>query len=77
MIHTVFSSGSQTSGYATIMLSGHQSAQGPVVRELRDGRVEIDTGNGKLTGRPLNRDTATAPRNRAAAIWMPLFAGLH
>lgn len=57
-------------GYATIALSRHQSAQGPVLRKLHDGRVEIDTGNGRLTGLPLN-EPARAPR-----IWLPLFAGL-
>ena len=39
---------------------------GPVLREYLDGRVVIDTGNGQVTGRPLN----TAPR---AHVWMPLF----
>ncbi|TWI36820.1 hypothetical protein [Paracoccus sulfuroxidans] len=58
-----------TSGYATIALSKYQSAQGPVLRKLRDGRVVIDTGNGRLTGLPLNEP---APTPRA---WLPLFAG--
>lgn len=40
-------------GYATIALSDHQSAQGPVLRRYGDGRVVIDTGRGKLTGMPL------------------------
>ncbi|MFO1138773.1 MAG: hypothetical protein U1E41_06845 [Paracoccus sp. (in: a-proteobacteria)] len=53
-------------GYATIALSDYRSAQGPVLREYLDGRVVIDTGNGQVTGRPLN----TAPR---AHVWMPLF----
>jgi hypothetical protein len=52
--------------YATIALSAYQSVQGPVLREYRDGRVMIDTGHGRLTGRPLNRPS------RSVAGWMPL-----
>ena len=53
MIHAVFSRPNR--GYATIALSPYQSAQGPVLREYRDGRVVIDTGRGELTGLALNR----------------------
>lgn len=56
--------------YATILLSTHQSAQGPVVRRYRDGRVVIDTGSGRLTGLPLGHEPVVAP------IWSPLFAGM-
>lgn len=55
-------------GYATIALSAHQSAQGPVLREYGDGRVLIDTGSGRLTGLPLNR-------RHEARTWLPLFGG--
>ncbi|WJS83731.1 hypothetical protein [Paracoccus sp. TOH] len=51
--------------YATIALSAYQSVQGPVLRQYRDGRVMIDTGNGPLTGLPLNRPTR-------APGWMPI-----
>ncbi len=64
MIHAIFPKPNR--GFATIALSAHQSAQGPVLREYRDGRVVIDTGRGQLTGLPLNR----APR---APVWMPIF----
>jgi hypothetical protein len=56
--------------YATIMLSTHRSAQGPVVRRYRDGRVVIDTGTQRLSGMPLGHQPVEAP------IWSPLFAGL-
>ncbi len=56
--------------YATIALSPHQSAQGPVLRQYRDGRVVIDTGRGRLTGRPLGSGPVEAP------VWTPLFAGM-
>lgn len=56
--------------YATIMLSTHRSAQGPVLQRYRDGRVVIDTGAQKLTGLPLGHEPAAAP------IWSPLFAGM-
>lgn len=56
--------------YATIALSAHQSAQGPILRTYRDGRVMIDTGQGSLTGRPL----AAGPV--PATLWAPLFTGL-
>lgn len=56
--------------FATIALSSHQSAQGPVLRRFRDGRVMIDTGQGYLTGRPLGLGAVKAP------IWSPLFAGM-
>ncbi|MDF3855795.1 hypothetical protein ACDP63_15945 [Paracoccus sp. P2] len=64
MIHAVFSRPNR--GYATIALSPYQSAQGPVLREYRDGRVVIDTGRGELTGLALNR-TPSMP------AWMPIF----
>lgn len=56
--------------YATIMLSTHRSAQGPVLQRYRDGRVVIDTGAQKLTGLPLGHQPVIAP------IWSPLFAGM-
>ncbi|MFT4013408.1 MAG: hypothetical protein QM682_08385 [Paracoccus sp. (in: a-proteobacteria)] len=56
--------------YATIAVSAHQSAQGPVLREYRDGRVVIDTGQGRLTGLPMGVRPVSEP------IWSPLFAGL-
>ncbi|TRW97891.1 hypothetical protein FNJ84_08710 [Paracoccus sp. M683] len=40
-------------GFATIELSGRQSAQGPVLRRYRDGRVTIDAGERLITGHPL------------------------
>ena len=56
--------------YATIVLSKHRSAQGPVLQRYRDGRVVIDSGAQKLTGLPLGHQPAAAP------IWSPLFAGM-
>lgn len=56
--------------FATIALSSHQSAQGPVLRRYRDGRVMIDTGREQLTGRPLGMAPVQAP------VWSPLFAGM-
>lgn len=56
--------------YATIVVSTHQSAQGPVLRRFRDGRVVIDAGYGHLTGRPLGQ------HSDQQAIWDPLFAGM-
>ena len=64
MIHTVIPA--RDGNFATIALSAHQSAQGPVLREYGDGRVMIDTGRGRMVGRPLNRPA------RASAGWMPL-----
>ena len=55
--------------YAPIALSPYRSAQGPVLREYLDGRVVIDTGDRKLTGRPLH----AAP---SAPIWIPIFGSL-
>lgn len=59
-----------TPSYATIMLSKHRSAQGPVLQRYRDGRVVIDTGAQRLTGLPLGHEPAPEP------IWSPLFAGM-
>ena len=65
-------------GYATITMSRHQTAQGPILRHLRDGRVVIDSGCGEITGHPINTGAgARKLRDRAAAMWLPLFAGLH
>ncbi|SMO60864.1 hypothetical protein [Paracoccus laeviglucosivorans] len=58
------------SRYATIALSRYQSAQGPVLRTLRDGRVVIDTGRGAMTGRPLGSAREPFP------IWAPIFVGM-
>lgn len=76
MIHAAFSAPAQPAGYATIALSRHQSAQGPILRQFRDGRVQIDSGNGILTGHPLTTGE-TRPTVRAAVNWLPLFAGMH
>lgn len=57
--------------YASIAISTHQIAQGPVLREYRDGRVCIDLGGRQITGQPLNSQRNAAP------VWLPLFAGLH
>lgn len=57
-------------GFATIALSSHQSAQGPVLHRYRNGRVVIDTGREHLTGRPLGLVPPKAP------VWAPLFAGM-
>ncbi|MFD1882650.1 hypothetical protein ACFSCT_13080 [Paracoccus pacificus] len=40
--------------YATILTGGHSSAQGPVVRRMRDGRITIRLGETLLTGKPVN-----------------------
>lgn len=76
MTFAAFSAVPQSAGYATIALSRHQSAQGPILRQFRDGRVQIDSGNGIVTGHPLNAE-APCPAPRPAANWLPLFAGMH
>lgn len=57
--------------YATIALSRHQSAQGPVLREFGDGRIVIDSGFGEITGRRMNTEAERA----IPSLWMPLFTG--
>lgn len=46
-------------GFATIEMGTYQSAQGPVLRRYRDGRVTIDAGDRKVTGHPIG---GSAPR---------------
>lgn len=46
-------------GFATIAVSSRLSAQGPVLRRFRDGRVTINSGNGPVTGHPIG---GTAPK---------------
>ena len=58
--------------YATIALSRHQSAQGPILREFGDGRVVIDSGFGEITGRPMKDRASYVSPN----LWMPLFGGI-
>lgn len=40
-------------GFATVGIAGRNSAQGPVLRRFRDGRVTIDAGGFEVTGRPV------------------------
>lgn len=39
--------------YRTIQIGGHALAQGTYVRSFGDGRIEIDTGRERLSGRPV------------------------
>ena len=43
--------------YRTIQIGGHTLAQGTFLRSLGDGRIEIDAGDARLSGRPV-----TAPK---------------
>lgn len=52
-------------GFATIELTPSLSAQGPVTRRFRDGRVTINTGEGLITGHPIG---GTAPRGWWASL---------
>lgn len=52
-------------GFATIALSGQQSAQGPVLHRYRDGRVTIDAGDREITGHPIG---GTAPKGWWASL---------
>ena len=61
---------SASHGFATIAVSGHQSIQGPILRELWDGRVTIDTGNGQITGYPM-----TLRRDQREQGFIPMFGG--
>ena len=45
--------------YRTIQIGGHVLAQGTFLRSLGDGRIEIDAGHARLSGRPV-----TAPQAR-------------
>ncbi|AGT08157.1 hypothetical protein [Paracoccus aminophilus] len=63
----------QERDFATIALSRHQSAQGPVLQRFRDGRVEIDSGNGPVVGYPATTPATPKPR----FVWLPLFGGFH
>ena len=54
-------------GHATIAVSDYRSAQGPILRQYLDGRVMIETGHGRLTGRPLTALPRPVP------IRMPIF----
>ncbi|WP_245155765.1 hypothetical protein [Paracoccus ravus] len=69
-LHHLLQSPEPQPSYATIALSAYQSVQGPVLRRFHDGRVMIDTGRGRLTGRPLGVERASLP------VWSPLFAGM-
>lgn len=61
---------SASQGFATIAVSGHQSIQGPILRELWDGRVTIDSGNGQITGYPM-----TLRHDQREASFIPMFGG--
>ncbi len=53
-------------GFATIEISSRQSAQGPVLRRYRDGRVTIDAGGEhQITGHPIG---GTAPQGWWASL---------
>lgn len=39
--------------YHTIQIGGHTLAQGTFIRSLGDGRIEIDAGHARLSGRPI------------------------
>ena len=49
--------------FSTIQIAGNVTAQGPILRQLQDGRVEIDAGGHALAGFPVAR--AKAQRSRA------------
>ncbi len=52
-------------GFATIELSGQRSAQGPVLRRYRDGRVTIEAGEREITGHPIG---GAAPKGWWASL---------
>ncbi|TXB71351.1 hypothetical protein FQV27_04240 [Paracoccus aurantiacus] len=52
-------------GWATVRVAGQTSAQGPVLRRFRDGRVTIDTGDRQITGHPIG---GSAPRGWWAGL---------
>jgi hypothetical protein len=41
--------------YQTIRIAGHVTAQGVLVRRLKDGRVVIDLGDREIAGVPIVR----------------------
>ena len=48
--------------YSTIQIAGHITAQGPVLRRLKDRRVEIDAGGSRLVGYPVSTSPAAHAR---------------
>jgi sulfate transport system substrate-binding protein len=51
--------------YHTIQIGGHTLAQGTFIRSLGDGRIEIDAGHARLSGRPI------ATRKTSETVSMP------
>ena len=52
-------------GFATIQMTGRRTAQGPVTRRYRDGRVTIDAGGLDITGHPIG---GAAPKGWWASL---------
>jgi sulfate transport system substrate-binding protein len=61
--------------YCTIQISGHTLAQGTFVRSLGDGRIEIDTGHARLSGRPIATRNTSETVNIQSAFRKTLTGG--
>jgi hypothetical protein len=48
--------------FSTIQIAGRVTAQGHVLRRLKDGRVEIDAGGSRFVGYPVTTPTAACKR---------------
>ena len=59
--------------FSTIQIAGHITAQGHLLRKLKDGRVEIDAGGSRFVGYPVTthsdaRERATFRESMIAAL---------
>jgi sulfate transport system substrate-binding protein len=64
--------------YHTIQIGAHSLAQGTFIRSLGDGRIEIDTGQTRLSGRPVTaRETSRAHVTPLLSAWRKALAGEH
>lgn len=61
--------------YRTIQISGHTLAQGTFVRSLGDGRIEIDAGHARLSGRPIATRNTSETVNIQSAFRKTLTGG--
>jgi len=61
--------------YCTIQISGHTLAQGTFVRSLGDGRIEIDAGHARLSGRPIPTRKTSETVNIQSAFRKTLTGG--
>ncbi len=62
--------------YHTIQIGAHSLAHGTFIRSLGDGRIEIDTGHTRLSGRPVTaRETPKAHITPFQGAWRKALAG--